>query len=243
MVPLATTARKPLFIEVIASTLEEAIIADQAGASRIELAIDLQRGGLTPPATLVQSVVSSINIPTRVMLREGPGFEIASISELDTLVAKARELSRIRIDGFVTGFLKGGELHLDALHRILAAAPATPFTFHNALERSSNLITAVDQLRQLPQFDTLLIHGHGDTPEAALASLTKVARRWTSPQRSLLINGYAADDIARLHPRFPFATSFHFGSQVRTPALPYPQGHLDRAKIAATISLINSAPH
>jgi copper homeostasis protein len=144
MAPLAAKPPTLIFIEVIASTLEEAILADQAGASSIELAVDLQRGGLTPPATLVQSVVSSISIPTRVMLREGPGFEIASATELDTLVAKARELSRLKIDGFVTGFLKGGDLDLDALHRILAAAPSTPFTFHNALERSTNLIAAID---------------------------------------------------------------------------------------------------
>jgi copper homeostasis protein len=241
MAPLAAKPRKPIFIEVIASTLEEAVIADQAGANRIELAVDLQKGGLTPPAALVQSVVSSISIPTRVMLREGPGFEIASSTELDTLLKKARELSRLKIDGFVTGFLKGSELDLEALRCILVAAPSTSFTFHNALEHSGNLFAAIDQLKQLPQIDTLLIHGHGATPEAALASLAEVSQRWASPQRSLLINGYTADDIARLHPRFPFAIAFHFGSQVRTPALPYPQGHLDRAKIASTVALINSA--
>jgi copper homeostasis protein len=241
MAPLAAKARKRIFIEVIASTLEEALIADQAGADRIELAVDLQKGGLTPPVALVRSVANGINIPIRVMLREGPGFEIASAAELDTLVAKARALSRLKIDGFVTGYLKGGELDLEALHRILAVAPSTPFTFHNALERSGNLFTAIDQLKQFPQIDTLLIHGHSATPEGALASLAEVAQRWTLPQRSLLINGYTADEVARLLPRFPFATAFHFGSQVRTPALPYPEGHLDRAKIVSTVALVNSA--
>lgn len=239
--PLASSPRKPIFVEVIASTLEEAILADQAGAHRIELAVNLQKGGLTPPVEMVEAVVSRIRIPTRVMLREGPGFELASDGELETLIAKAREISRLRIDGLVTGYLKDGELDIQTLRSLLAAAPSTAFTFHNALERSRDLFTAIDQLKQLPQVDTLLIHGHGATPDAAFASLTPVAQRWNSRKRSLLINGYTADDIARLHARFPFATAFHFGSQVRTPALPYPQGHLDGAKITATMALLNSS--
>jgi len=56
-------------VEVIASSLEEAITANTAGASRIELAVDLKRGGITPPLALVQQVMNRIRIPTRVMLR------------------------------------------------------------------------------------------------------------------------------------------------------------------------------
>jgi copper homeostasis protein len=234
---VSNPAPRPPFVEVIASTLQEARIAHAAGASRIELAIHLESGGLTPPIDLVRGIARSVPIPMRVMLRGNSGFEIASPTEHATLLANARALAQLPIEGLVLGFLIDSRIDLTVLEE-LAHASRLPITFHNALERTADPIVSMQSLLPIRQVDTLLVHGSGPTPLDSLRSLAPLAAAWQRGSRRLLVNGYSVSDIHRLRPLVPFAASFHFGSQVRTPELPYPHGALDEEKLRSAIRLL-----
>ena len=56
-------------IEVIATTIEDAIRIEKSGCNRIELVSALTEGGLTPSYALIKNVVKSVNIPVNVMIR------------------------------------------------------------------------------------------------------------------------------------------------------------------------------
>src|SRR6188474_594629 len=60
---------KGMRLEVIATSLEDAVEAEAGGADRIELVRDLAAGGMTPPLDLVDAVLSRVRIPVRVMVR------------------------------------------------------------------------------------------------------------------------------------------------------------------------------
>ncbi|WP_260703672.1 copper homeostasis protein CutC [Edaphobacter flagellatus] len=228
-------------LEIIASSAEEARIAAAAGASRIELAIDLNQGGLTPPATMVRETLDTVSIPVRVMLRENRGFGILNQDELASMVRKARELDAMKIDGLVLGFIRNGGLDLDAVNAITAAAPNTRITFHNALERTVSPTGTLKALRSIPQIDTVLVHGSGTTPEARTQSLREYAHLWQDDHRKLLVNGYPISELHTLRSQNPFIQQFHLGSQVRTPEAPLPIGHLDASKICAAIRTLHTA--
>ena len=217
-------------IEVIASTVEECRLAAAAGASRVELAVGLAHGGITPPLEMTTRVITDVKIPTRLMLRENIGFELNDNEELRTLIEKAHQLNPLPIDGIVFGYIKGGEPDVPALRAILAAAPQQRFTFHNALERCDDPLAAIEILKALPQIDTLLVNGRGHSLEERAAVIQRYADSWQNTTRSLLVNGYTAEEAVALRRLCPFIREFHFGSQVRTPPLSYPQGHLDAKK-------------
>ena len=77
-------------LEVIVTTLEEALLAEQGGAGRLELVANLAAGGLTPDLGLVQRVIAAVRIPVNVMIRpHARGFHYRE-EELRTMLEGIR---------------------------------------------------------------------------------------------------------------------------------------------------------
>jgi copper homeostasis protein CutC len=57
-------------LEVIVTTVDEAIEAEAGGADRLELVRALDVGGLTPEISIARGVLAAVRIPVRVMVRE-----------------------------------------------------------------------------------------------------------------------------------------------------------------------------
>ena len=59
--------------EACIENIDQAVHAEKNGADRLELCAHLELDGLTPPISLLESVLNKIDIPVRVMvrLREG----------------------------------------------------------------------------------------------------------------------------------------------------------------------------
>ncbi len=67
--------RDPMTLEVIATTVTDAVAAESGGADRIELIDNYLEGGTTPSAGIVRAVKKSVSIPVYVMIRpHGGGF-------------------------------------------------------------------------------------------------------------------------------------------------------------------------
>ena len=58
-----------MFIEIIATTLDQALQAEKFGADRIELVTAMLETGLTPSLGLIKQVKEKVNIPMVVMIR------------------------------------------------------------------------------------------------------------------------------------------------------------------------------
>jgi copper homeostasis protein len=144
---------------VIVTSLHEAIEAELGGADRLELVCSLESGGLTPSPALVRDVIQKVSIPVRVMLRENASMSIEDPAELNTLQCSARTLADLPIDGLVLGFIKDGALDLTATKELLSVAPKCHATFHRAFDHLRAPLHALQELKQLPQIDRILISG------------------------------------------------------------------------------------
>lgn len=207
-------------LEVIVTSVEDALAAQAGGAGRLEIVRALDQDGLTPEFDLVRAIVSAVRIPARVMLRERDAFDVADAAERHCLCERARALAALPIDGLVLGFLRDGDVDVAVIEAIASAASSTHVTFHRAFEHVRDQSAALAALRPLSQIDTILISGGRmiDERVAALSALhAEVAGRFTV----LAGGGVDGPVLAALCARTP-VQAFHVGRAARV------DGRIDR---------------
>ncbi len=203
-------------LEVIVTSLNEAIEAEFGGADRLELVRDLEAGGLTPDAELVKAVLAQVQIPVRVMLRESPSMSVKDSTEMRSLQAHAEAFSKLPIDGLVTGFIKEGSLDIKAMMDVLNAAPECSVTFHRAFDEVSDPLAAIWQMQGFGQIDRILtIGGTGHWHERKSRLL-----KWQSAAepsiRILVAAGLDRNTLEGLRDS-PLLNEIHVGRAARVP--------------------------
>ncbi len=203
-------------IEIIATTTEDAIAAEQGGADRIELISNFEVGGLTPSLEIVRAVIDAVKIPVRVMLRESEDFQVRDNNERQRLCALADSLSTLPIDGIVCGVIVGDVLDEELLKQIIAAAPQTKITFHRAFEELSTPQNAIHQLKQFPTVDCILTSG-GKGNQALKIENYRLCLAAASPEIMILAGGGMTDEMMDILQKQTGIQDFHFGTFVRAP--------------------------
>jgi copper homeostasis protein len=156
------TNTRRLALEVIATSVGDAIAAAEGGADRIELVVDLARGGMTPPLELVDAVIGRVAIPVRVMLRETESHQIESPDVRTRILAIARELAARPIGGVVFGFLRDGRVDVAYSQEVAAAISPLHATFHRAFDAADTQEAALADLARVTGVDRVLTSGgHG----------------------------------------------------------------------------------
>ncbi len=203
-------------LEVIVSSVADAIAAEAGGADRLELISRFEVGGLTPSLALVREVIAAVSIPVRVMLRESENFQINDEAEQRRLCALAVELAALRVDGIVCGFLRDGAIDHALLAQVLACAPHIKVTFHRAFEELKNPVAAIYELKRYPQVDRILTSGGVNRQEQA-DYLNRCARA-AKPEITMLAGGGMTAQIIRELRERTALGEFHVGTFVREPA-------------------------
>lgn len=224
-------------LEVIACSVEDAIAAWRGGASRLEVTVSLEQAGLTPPRQLVEAIARQVPLPARVMLRERPAFVLGGAEELSTLQRAAHDFAHIGIEGFVTGYIKGGKLDLDALQATIDAGDAHPVTVHNAIEQTNDPIEALHALRNFPAADRALVRA-GNIVEERIERIPEYERA-IGPGKSLILGGDITLDMLQPLARRTSVCIFHLGRAVRIPETP--GAPVDAAKVRTAVRLLTEA--
>ena len=203
-----------LILEVIASSVADALAAERGGASRLEIIRDFEWGGLTPPLELVRDIVAAVSVPVRVMLRESDGYTTGGESEIEKLCKSAHELCGLKIDGVVLGFVREGDIDIDLTQRVLDSAGALKATFHHAFEETTEQFASIEKLKRIPQVDRILASGgSGDWPQkiARLSRYEQAAR----PQIKILAGGGLNREAIRAVCDATGIREFHVGRAAR----------------------------
>jgi copper homeostasis protein len=220
---------------VIVTSLGEAIEAELGGADRLELTRSLEMSGLTPPLSLVQSVLERVSIPVRVMLRENASMSIGGQAEIDALQTSSGALAHLPIDGLVLGFIKAGVLDLTATKEVLAAAPNCRATFHRAFDNLRQPLRALQELKQLPQIDRVLTSG-GEGSWAERKARLLAWRSAAAPQiKIILAAGLCASSLAK-NSKDLSDIEVHVGRAARIPQVT--SGSVNRSQVAALKRLL-----
>jgi copper homeostasis protein len=217
-------------LEVIASSLEDARAAYEGGATRLEVAVHLEKGGFTPPLDLVKEIFKQIPIPLRIMLRENEGVVLAGVRELAILVKKARTIADLNVNGIITGFAKHSRIDLNTIKQITDAAPSMHITIHNVIDMTADPVATLRILTTIPSIDRALVYGGKGTIPERIGWLKSYKRVWENRRRRLIANSFPLDMVKLVRDETGI-NEFHFGNDVRTPEEPFPHGKVDAQKV------------
>ena len=228
----AESGKGSFILEVIACTIEDAVVAELGGASRLEVISRFDLGGLTPPLDLVRAIKATVSLPLRVMLRSNAGYELHGETEIEKLCKVAAELDGIGVDGIVFGFLNNHEIDLRVTKRILERAPNLKATFHHAFEDANDKLAAIKELRSLSQIDKILSHGGHDSLEDRAGRLEGY-RNAASPEIEVLAGGRVNAEAIGVFKKRTSVKEFHIGSAARK------AGKIDRALVEDFVTTLN----
>lgn len=200
-------------IEVIGWSVDDAIKIEQAGADRVELVVNLDRGGLTPPLELTKAVVEAVNIPVRVMIRDTDESFVYNEQVMESHIDYVKQLQQIKPEGIIFGSLTNeGKINFEQLESILKAKGDMKFTFHRAFdELKENWSEQFDTLSKY-EIDTILTSGTKENAFEGIEVIKELVSRETIqllPGKSISIEN-AKDIIDKTN-----ADWIHVGYSVR----------------------------
>lgn len=160
-----------MLVEVCANSLESALNAQEAGADRIELCMELGVGGVTPSFGLLTKVKQQLQIPVHVLIRPRSGHFTYSELEFETIKQDIVKCCEMGVEGIVSGvLLPDFTLDVERTQALIELSKPSKFTFHRAFDWIPNPKQAFEQLQELGA-DCLLTSGQQKTAEKGLGLL------------------------------------------------------------------------
>jgi copper homeostasis protein len=164
-------------LEIACFNLASAIIAQQAGANRIEFCADMNVGGVTPKLADFILLKSKIHIPVFVMIRTRGGNFVYSNEEFEQMKNDILEFKNAGTDGFVFGILtENNEVNAIQNKELVQLANPLPCTFHRAFDEINNQMDALDKIIECG-FSTILTSGNVNNALEGLSSLKALASK------------------------------------------------------------------
>lgn len=164
-----------IILEACLETIDEAIRAEEFGASRIELCGHLELDGLTPSLSVVQKVKSSIQIPIKVMVRPRSGNFVYSDDEILQMIETIEQCKKIGVFGVVLGCLnKDHSIDIENTKKLAKVAKPLNVCFHKAIDATPDIIKAVEQLSEIDEVDSILTSGGKNTAEEGTEILNQM---------------------------------------------------------------------
>lgn len=146
--------------EACVESFEEAKLAEERGANRIELCSDLANDGLTPSVELMKETCQELKIPVMVMARPRAGNFVHSDAEVEQMKAAIDAAKKAGAAGVVFGLLTTENQIDEKNTRILAEyAQPLPVTFHKAIDELEDPVEGVRILKTIPGIKRILTSG------------------------------------------------------------------------------------
>lgn len=146
-------------LEIACFNLESALIAQKAGADRVELCDGIEVGGTTPNLETVRKVRQILTIDLFVMIRPRGGNFVYSGEEIEKMKKSIVEMKNVGVDGFVFGILNEDDLiHQQKNKELVELAKPFPCTFHRAFDEVFDYEKALEDVIDCG-FSTILTSG------------------------------------------------------------------------------------
>jgi copper homeostasis protein len=137
-------------LEIACNQWTSCMHAMQAGAHRIELFENLADGGCTPSFGMIKAVMAIRTIPIYVMVRPRGGNFCYTKEEFQIMLSDVEQCKKLGVDGIVFGMLTpDGRVDIERCQELMQLWGQGSATFHRAIDRSRNLVEAVEDILQL----------------------------------------------------------------------------------------------
>ncbi|MES2762690.1 MAG: copper homeostasis protein CutC [Bacteroidota bacterium] len=155
---MPSTSSKYL-LEIACFNVASCIIAQQAGADRIEFCADYEAGGITPTPDHILEVRKSVSIPLHVIIRPRSGDFVYSSEDITRMKQSILFCNEHRVDGVVFGVLNPDKtINTEVNKKLIDLAKPMSVTFHRAIDQCDNIEKALNALVKL-NFDKVLTSG------------------------------------------------------------------------------------
>lgn len=141
---------RAITVEICVANLESALLAQQAGAHRIEMCSGLEHGGVTPGPGFIIQAKRLLHIPVCVLIRPRFGDFIYSEHEFESMLSDIEFCKQAGVFGVSVGVLTPDHrLHLERMRRIVETAAGLEIVFNRAFDvilREEDRLEALDLL-------------------------------------------------------------------------------------------------
>ena len=122
-------------VEVCSNSIESVIIANNAGADRIELCSGLSVGGLSPSKGLIKLALKKSKIPIHCLIRPREGHFIYNKNDFETILYDVRYMKKMGVAGIVVGMInEDHDVNSEQLNEVIKEASGLEITFHRAFD-------------------------------------------------------------------------------------------------------------
>jgi copper homeostasis protein len=169
----------PTLVEAAVETVESALAAERSGAGRVELCVNLDEAGTTPPADLISAVAARLKIPFFVLVRPRAGHFVYSVDEIEAGLRDIETARDLGAAGVVVGALTAENRIAAAETRaFVQASDGLLVTFHRAFDALSDPSRAIEELIDIGVTRILTSGGKPNALEGAdvIANLVEQAR-------------------------------------------------------------------
>lgn len=136
--------------EICIDSVRSAVVAQEAGADRVELCSNLLEGGTTPSYGVIKHTRSSIDIGLQVIVRPRGGDFLFSEVDKETMIDEIRIAKDLGADGVVIGaLLADGSLDVEFVEKMMLIAWPLNVTFHRAFDVCKNPFEVLQELKEL----------------------------------------------------------------------------------------------
>jgi copper homeostasis protein len=190
---------KPI-LEACVESLEQAVLAEQCGANRIELCAALETGGLTPDHQTIVSARQSLHIPIMVIIRPRPGDFVYSETELNTMARDILFCKNAGIEGVVLGCLTDeGGIDLAKAGYLASLALPMQVTFHKAIDETKSPLASLGQIMQIQGVTRVLTSGGAETAEEGQTVLKEMVKLAEGKLNVIVAGKVTKDNLRQLH--------------------------------------------
>lgn len=137
-------------LEVIAFDLFSCLVAENAGAHRIELCANPHEGGTTPSFGMMRMARKASSIQLFPIVRPRGGDFLYDKAEFLSMIEDIKIAKNEGCDGVVIGMLKkDGSIDINACHDLIHHANGMEVTFHRAFDRVTDQQKALEDIIKL----------------------------------------------------------------------------------------------
>ena len=200
-------------LEICAFNLASALIAQRAGADRVELCAGPEEGGTTPSPGVIASARERLSIPLYPIIRPRGGDFLYSDEEFRVMVRDIDFCKKAGCNGVVFGILcADGSVDMARCARLVEIAYPMGVTFHRAFDWASNPFEAMEGIIRLG-CERILSSGQRPTAEEGAELIDQLVR--LADERIVIMpgSGVRASNILALAEKTG-ASEFHTSARV-----------------------------
>lgn len=176
-----------MLLEIACFNLESCIIAQKAGAHRIEYCTDYDSGGLTPSFQDIAKARQHIKIPLHIIIR----FKKNDIKLMEEAIWFC---NKFKIDGVVFAVLNNNKIDILQCVKLVELAGSMKCTFHRDIDKCANIDESIEQLIDIG-FHNVLTSGGKENALAGIESIAHLQNKFGSKISIIPAGGIRPNNI------------------------------------------------